>query len=58
MTDYYDLGHYHRPVSTRSAEAQRWFDRGLAWCYAYNHQEAIACFQKAAAADPDCAIAH
>jgi tetratricopeptide (TPR) repeat protein len=57
MSDYYDLGTYHRPVSTASPEAQTWFDRGLIWCYAFNHQEAIACFEKAAAADPDCAIA-
>src|SRR4029079_2363532 len=28
------------------------------WCYSYNHQEAVACFQKAAAADPDCAMAY
>src|SRR5439155_10446695 len=55
--DYYDLGSYHRAVSTRSAEAQSWFDRGLVWCYGFNHEEAIACFKKAAAADPDCAIA-
>jgi tetratricopeptide (TPR) repeat protein len=58
MSDYYDLGDYHRPVSAASAEAQSWFDRGLVWCYAYNHQEASACFQKAVAADPGCAIAH
>ena len=29
MSDYYDLGDYHRAVSTRSDEAQRWFNRGL-----------------------------
>ena len=30
MTDYiYDLGTYRRPVTTRSADAQAWFDRGL-----------------------------
>ena len=32
--DYpYDLGPYCRPVTTTSAEAQRWFDRGLNWCF-------------------------
>lgn len=56
--DYYDLGTYSRPVSTTSVEAQRWFDRGLAWTYAYNHEEAIECFRKAQAADPDFAMAH
>ncbi len=54
---YYDTGAYSRPVRTRSPEAQLWFDRGLAWCYGYHHEEAIRCFQRAAGADPDCAMA-
>ncbi|MFG3003530.1 tetratricopeptide repeat protein [Streptomyces calvus] len=58
MDDYYDLGTYRRPVTTSSAEAQLWFDRGLMWTYAFNHEEAVACFEKAAGADPDCAMAH
>ncbi|MGC2998714.1 hypothetical protein ACPF8X_10110 [Streptomyces sp. G35A] len=58
MDDYYDLGTYGRPVTTSSAEAQLWFDRGLVWTYAFNHEEAVACFEKAAGADPDCAMAH
>lgn len=59
MSDYpYDLGCYSRQVTTRSDDAQRWFDRGLIWCYGYNHDEAVRCFEKATAADPDCAIAH
>ncbi|MEU9354271.1 hypothetical protein AB0D65_25685 [Streptomyces griseoloalbus] len=58
MDDYYDLGTYSRPVTTSSTEAQLWFDRGLMWAYAFNHEEAVACFEKAAGADPDCAMAH
>ncbi|GAB2871292.1 hypothetical protein GCM10027074_43540 [Streptomyces deserti] len=58
MDDYYDLGPYTRPVTTTSPEAQLWFDRGLMWAYAFNHEEAVACFEKAADADPDCAMAH
>src|SRR5271169_6937480 len=55
--DYpYDLGCYSRKVTTASAEAQRWFDRGLNWCFGYHHEEAVACFEKALAADPNCAI--
>jgi len=54
----YDLGSYRRPITTRSKEAQLWFDRGLVWCYGYNHEEAVRCFQKAAKADPNCAMAH
>ncbi len=53
----YDLGRYSRPVTTASAEAQRWFDRGLNWCFGYHHEEALACFEKALIADPDCAMA-
>jgi len=55
---YYDLGPYSRTVTTKSEEAQLWFDRGLNWLFGYNHGEAIACFKKAAEADPDCAMAY
>ena len=58
MAIYYDLGSYSRPVTTSSAEAQVWFDRGLIWTYGFNHEEAVACFEAAAAADPGCAMAH
>ena len=58
MDDYYDLGSYSRPVTTASPQAQVWFDRGLAWCYGFNHEEAIACFERALEHDPDCALAH
>jgi len=54
----YDLGPYSRKVTTSSADAQRWFDRGLNWCFGYHHDEAVACFEKALAADPNCAMAH
>jgi tetratricopeptide (TPR) repeat protein len=58
MAEYYDLGGHHFPVTTKSEAAQTWFDRGLTWTYGYNHEEAIACFEKALDADPDCAMAH
>ena len=54
---YFNLGDYTRPVTTHSAVAQRWFDRGLAWAYGFNHEEAVSCFRKALAEDPDCAMA-
>ena len=56
--DYYDLGGYSRKISTNSDDAQLWFTRGLNWLFAFNHGEAVACFQKAIAADPACAMAH
>ncbi|MCX2713306.1 tetratricopeptide repeat protein [Mycolicibacterium sp. J2] len=54
---YYDLGSYHRPVETTEPQAQVWFDRGLVWAYAFNHEEAVHCFERALALDPDLAIA-
>lgn len=55
--DYYDLGSYSRPVDTDSDDAALWFDRGLIWAYAFNHDEAITCFERALEFDPDLAIA-
>src|SRR5260221_4250976 len=57
VTAYYDLGSYRRALSTKSPEARLWFDRGLIWCYGYNHEEAVRCFRRAADSDPDCALA-
>jgi len=54
----FDLGSFRRNTSTASAEAQRWFDRGLTWSYAFNHEEAIRCFERAVAADERFALAH
>ncbi|MGA5037043.1 hypothetical protein ACPCA8_08270 [Streptomyces capoamus] len=54
---YYDLGDHGRPVTTSSPAAQTWFDRGLNWTYAFHHEEAVRCFEAAAAADPSCAMA-
>ena len=58
MSDYYDLGNYERQITTSSSDAQVWFTRGLNWCYGFNHEEAIVCFEKALEHDPDCAMAH
>jgi tetratricopeptide (TPR) repeat protein len=56
--DYFDLGSYYRPVSTTSPEAQTWFNRGLIWCYGFNHEEAVKCFDRAIDADPNCGLAY
>jgi len=55
---YYDLGAYTRPITTKSPDAQLWFDRGLNWVFGFNHAEAIKCFGKALEHDPTCAMAH
>lgn len=48
--------HFHEPISTGSAQAQTWFDTGLAHMANFNHDEAIAAFRAAQSADPDCAM--
>jgi len=54
---YDGLGGFSRLVSTTSPEAQRYFDQGLAFMYAFNHDEALRSFRQAAALDPQCAMA-
>ncbi|WP_371287033.1 tetratricopeptide repeat protein [Mycobacterium sp. PS03-16] len=44
-------------METPSPQAQIWFDRGMVWAYAFNHEEAIRCFERALELDPDLAIA-
>jgi tetratricopeptide (TPR) repeat protein len=56
--DRFDLGSYTKAVSTASAEAQRWFDLGLNWCFAFNKAEGVKCFRKALAFDSECVMAH
>ena len=55
---YYDIGDFHYPVSTKSPVAQQWFDRGLAMCIAFNHEEGVRCFERAIAADAGLAMAY
>ncbi|MCC9601906.1 tetratricopeptide repeat protein [Stieleria sp. JC731] len=55
---YYDLGGFHYKVSTDSATAQKWFDRGLALCIAFNHEEGARCFERSIEDDPSLAMAY
>lgn len=50
-------GSHQLAVSTSSADAQRYFNQGLAFLYAFNHDESIRSFQAATELDPDCAMA-
>ncbi|HQZ16796.1 MAG TPA: tetratricopeptide repeat protein, partial [Vicinamibacteria bacterium] len=54
---YQDLGAFSRKVTTISPEAQAYFDQGLAFLYAFNHDEAIRAFGRASELDPKCAMA-
>jgi tetratricopeptide (TPR) repeat protein len=53
---YDGLGGFSRPVTTSSPEAQRYFDQGLVLMYAFNHDEALRAFRRAAELDPGCAM--
>jgi len=52
------LGDLHHPVSTKNPEAQKFFDQGLRFIYAFNHDEAARSFQHAAELDPKLGMAY
>src|SRR5687768_1032279 len=52
------LGDINHPVSTSNAEAQKFFNQGLAYIYAFNHEEAVRSFKHAAKLDPQLAMAY
>ena len=58
MTLHPGLGGHHHPITTKSAEAQRFFDQGLTLLYGFNHDEAARYFRRVAELDPDAAMAY
>ncbi len=54
------IGDLHHPVTTRTNPtlAQQFFDQGLTFVYAFNHDEAAASFRQAAQYDPGMAMAY
>lgn len=57
-SQYYDLGTFHRTITTSNQEAQSWFNHGLVWSFGFNHEESVFCFEKALKADPNCVMAY
>jgi tetratricopeptide (TPR) repeat protein len=53
---YEGLGNMAMPVTTKSAEAQAYFDQGLRLAWGFNHAEARRSFQEAQRLDPECAM--
>ncbi|MGH7822723.1 MAG: hypothetical protein ACREQ9_23440, partial [Candidatus Binatia bacterium] len=53
-----NIGKHHHETSTDSKLAQRYFDQGLTWAYAFNHAEAVRSFLEAARHDPNCAMCY
>ena len=52
------LGDINHPVTTNNPEAQKFFNQGLSYVYAFNHAEAVRSFQQAAQLDPNMAMAY
>ncbi len=53
-----DLGTHQHAISTKSAEAQKYFNQGLTLTYGFNHGEAIRSFKEAIRLDPSCAMCY
>ena len=53
-----NLGNLNAPITTKSQEAQAYFNQGLTLVYAFNHAEALRSFKEAARLDPDCSMAY
>lgn len=53
-----NLGNLHVPVTTSSADTQRYFGQGVRLIYAFNHAEALRSFREAARSDDRCAMAY
>jgi len=49
---YKGMGAWRHSIATRNAEAQKYFDQGLALLYGFNRYEALRSFRKAVALDP------
>jgi tetratricopeptide (TPR) repeat protein len=52
------LGKHSRKIETKNAAVQRYFDQGLMFMFAYNHDEAVRAFRQATDLDPQCAMAY
>ena len=52
------LGQHHHSISTKSPEAQRFFDQGLTLVFGFNHEEAARSFRRVAELDPQAAMAY
>lgn len=53
-----NLGSYHRAIKTANADAQKFFDEGLALLYGFNHEESFKSFERAAALEPASPMPH
>ncbi|MEQ1758571.1 MAG: hypothetical protein ABL986_09650 [Vicinamibacterales bacterium] len=52
------LGEFTRPMSSRNADAQAYFNQGFQMMYAFAKAEAVRSFRESWKRDPDCAICY
>jgi tetratricopeptide (TPR) repeat protein len=52
------VGTHHHPIATTNADAQKFFDQGMALVFGFNHEEATRSFQRAAELDPRAPMPH
>lgn len=52
------MGDFHRPITTASPDAQKYFDQGMVLSFGFNHAESIRSFRAAQKLDPDCAMCY
>jgi tetratricopeptide (TPR) repeat protein len=52
------IGHSHITITTKWAEAQQWFDQGLALLHCFWDYEALRAFEQSVRLDPNCAMCH
>jgi tetratricopeptide (TPR) repeat protein len=52
------IGQAHIPITTKSPQAQQWFDQGLALMHCFWHYEAERAFEETVRLDPECAMCH
>jgi tetratricopeptide (TPR) repeat protein len=52
------LGGGHIQITTKSPDAQKWFDQGVAAMHCFWDYEALRAFEQSVRLDPDCAMCH
>ncbi|HET6629527.1 MAG TPA: hypothetical protein VFG91_07110 [Woeseiaceae bacterium] len=53
-----DMGNHHHAITTSDPGAQRYFDQGLIFDFAFNHAESARSFRAAQRLDPECAMCY
>lgn len=52
------IGESHIPITTKSPQAQEWFDQGISLLHCFWDYEATRAFEESVRLDPECAMCH